>query len=463
MENLLMQMESSDSIQVSSNTTITTSIGWLCNINIKETYDTFIKFIINAPNPRKNKNWISSTNVIQMDTYPKFGMYSKIDDTSESLESNGCTLVLTSEWYIDTLLHTFSSNDLHEPDDLCLFQGGRQTPRQRRFRGITSTRFVIVTPHFFERNKIALKKEYWSRIVVCGMENVTLLQKLTSTHFRHDFLWIINPLIDFNWVENSRLGSRNFHHGFGINKVPTWFKQFIDKGIWKHVLVYNPEHVALWKPELVRTIRFNTYESDKSIRFHVNNTDYDHALMCVHHNIIDSFDSEAKEEEEVLECGVCLENLSDLTVKTKTSCNHYFCKKCISQWFIRNYQCPTCRSDEPVMSFMKNYEPTNKTNYSLIHALQRYYSITNSTLQNSIIMYRADYHEGRDYFTTNFHKYELNGSYDVLLSTRIKRVFLLDIPIDQNGLLTFFKVNFPHIEEYVIFDYKPFDNLKDSL
>jgi len=50
-----------------------------------------------------------------------------------------------------------------------------------------------------------------------------------------------------------------------------------------------------------------------------------------------------------------------------------------------------------------------------------------------------------------------------LLSTRIKRVFLLDIPIDQNGLLTFFKVNFPHIEEYVIFDYKPFDNLKDSL
>ena len=85
MEEKLIQMESCDSICLSdytNTTTMSTTLGWCCDLNIKDTFDTFTKFLINAPNPQKNKKWVSSTNIIQMDTYPKFGMYTSIDNDS---------------------------------------------------------------------------------------------------------------------------------------------------------------------------------------------------------------------------------------------------------------------------------------------------------------------------------------------------------------------------------------------
>lgn len=454
MEEKLIQMESCDSISMTNdtNTTMCTTIGWCCDLNIKDTFDTFTKFLINAPNPQKNKKWISSTNIIQMDTYPKFGMYTSIDN--DLLESNGCTLIITSEQFVDTVLHAFSANDFEDINNLRYYQGGRLTPRQRR--NFTLPRFLVVTPYFFDKNKSILKKEYWSRIVVCGMENISLLQKMTVDHFRNDFLWIISPLLNFRWIEDYRLGSRNFHHGFNITKVPPWFKMFIDKRILQHIVVYKQNDTNVWKPELIRLIRYNSYESDTSLRFHVENTDYDRALQCVNNSVIESFD-----DEEETECGICLENLTDDRTRCKTECNHNFCKKCITQWFIRNYQCPTCRTSEPKMFYIQNYIPTNKTKYTKTLSFLRYISLIDYTINNSVVLYRSNCHESRNYFTTNFYTY--NQSYEILQNLNIKRVFLLDNHNDQNDLLTFYKVNFPHIEEYVIFEYKPHASLRDSL
>lgn len=109
--------------------------------------------------------------------------------------------------------------------------------------------------------------------------------------------------------------------------------------------------------------------------------------------------------------------------------------------------------------YIKNYIPTKIKKYTKTLSFLRYISSVEHALNNSIVLYRSDYHEARAYFTTNFFKYQLNGSYDFLRSQNIKRVFLLDNHNEQNDLLTFFKVNFPHIEEYVIFEYKPHESI----
>lgn len=43
-------------------------------------------------------------------------------------------------------------------------------------------------------------------------------------------------------------------------------------------------------------------------------------------------------------CPICMEfyKLGDDVVKTE--CNHYFCKKCISEWCSSNNSCPMCRT-----------------------------------------------------------------------------------------------------------------------
>jgi hypothetical protein len=40
-------------------------------------------------------------------------------------------------------------------------------------------------------------------------------------------------------------------------------------------------------------------------------------------------------------CSICLSNCVD---KITTTCNHTFCRQCISQWTTNNNTCPNCRT-----------------------------------------------------------------------------------------------------------------------
>jgi len=48
-----------------------------------------------------------------------------------------------------------------------------------------------------------------------------------------------------------------------------------------------------------------------------------------------------KGEEDALECPICL---GTNNVNSRTSCNHLFCRTCISEWVASHDSCPTCRA-----------------------------------------------------------------------------------------------------------------------
>jgi hypothetical protein len=49
----------------------------------------------------------------------------------------------------------------------------------------------------------------------------------------------------------------------------------------------------------------------------------------------------AHSQEEVLECPICL---GAYPVDSRTSCKHFFCHACISDWMATHDTCPSCRS-----------------------------------------------------------------------------------------------------------------------
>lgn len=51
--------------------------------------------------------------------------------------------------------------------------------------------------------------------------------------------------------------------------------------------------------------------------------------------------------EEDSTCSICLEKFSEIDncEIMKTTCDHYFCKECITKWFRDNRKCPLCLHD----------------------------------------------------------------------------------------------------------------------
>ena len=49
----------------------------------------------------------------------------------------------------------------------------------------------------------------------------------------------------------------------------------------------------------------------------------------------------------VLNCGVCLENITYANTKT-LPCGHGFCTDCLKKWLVQKNQCPLCRRDDVV-------------------------------------------------------------------------------------------------------------------
>lgn len=46
-----------------------------------------------------------------------------------------------------------------------------------------------------------------------------------------------------------------------------------------------------------------------------------------------------------MECSICFENVTKETGKAELSCSHTFHLKCLSQWFMKNENCPCCRHE----------------------------------------------------------------------------------------------------------------------
>ena len=44
-------------------------------------------------------------------------------------------------------------------------------------------------------------------------------------------------------------------------------------------------------------------------------------------------------------CSICLEDLCNVEYVTKTSCNHYFCSKCLYEWLKIKHHCPLCMTE----------------------------------------------------------------------------------------------------------------------
>jgi hypothetical protein len=43
-------------------------------------------------------------------------------------------------------------------------------------------------------------------------------------------------------------------------------------------------------------------------------------------------------------CSICFEDKSEYDI-VKTKCNHFYCKKCIDEWFKRSSKCPVCNNE----------------------------------------------------------------------------------------------------------------------
>ena len=56
---------------------------------------------------------------------------------------------------------------------------------------------------------------------------------------------------------------------------------------------------------------------------------------------IDEKSTAVHSQDEVLECPICL---GTNTVDSQTSCRHFFCHACISDWMTSHDTCPSCRS-----------------------------------------------------------------------------------------------------------------------
>ena len=46
---------------------------------------------------------------------------------------------------------------------------------------------------------------------------------------------------------------------------------------------------------------------------------------------------------EMITCGVCLDDIPESNLTCLSSCRHMFCQNCIYQWEEKNNTCPTCR------------------------------------------------------------------------------------------------------------------------
>jgi hypothetical protein len=54
---------------------------------------------------------------------------------------------------------------------------------------------------------------------------------------------------------------------------------------------------------------------------------------------------------------VCVICLDDIKNRKRLKCNHTFCKKCISYWFMIDYRCPVCRHDTSSEMIFKKADP----------------------------------------------------------------------------------------------------------
>ncbi|KAM7540337.1 hypothetical protein Aperf_G00000022941 [Anoplocephala perfoliata] len=56
--------------------------------------------------------------------------------------------------------------------------------------------------------------------------------------------------------------------------------------------------------------------------------------------------------ERVLECSICFQRLND---PRSLSCDHVFCRKCITDWLMTNNACPFCRKYSTLAELKKNF------------------------------------------------------------------------------------------------------------
>lgn len=79
-------------------------------------------------------------------------------------------------------------------------------------------------------------------------------------------------------------------------------------------------------------------------------------------------------------CSICLNSLDENT-KTKTPCNHVFCKSCIYEW-VRSHtsNCPTCRTRLNIYNTDQEYESESEYNLDI--------AITSALMSNKAITNR---------------------------------------------------------------------------
>ncbi len=448
--NYMTHMESQGLIY-DTHTRLITSIGWYSNLNNKESYDTFTKFLKNATSPEKNKKWIYSQNHVEMDIYPKIGVYQDFSlDSTTIRSSNGCILFVTKNpdvWY-----ESFISNGYHE-FDIHVYSNAQKA---KKFN-VNYCKICIVTPDFLEKNKKSLSDEYWQRIVVTEISTLLMyFQKLDSSTFAHDFFWIVAPL-------TTRIES--YHHIYiycGIRyffKKNSWIQKIIENRILDYIVIRD--HKVPLNVDKIKHIYYNSYEAEESLGHHMNNEDYDY-ILCHRYN--------GKKDESIIfssdfQCGVCLEEIPNEPLRCKLNpCNHNFCKKCISQWFMKSHQCPLCRNQRPNVLYTMYKHEIKRRVLTKTSAFHYYLESLQSTKENTVIFYQSDYHMERTYYGLNTFEYlttEIIPCDFLENNKNIKNIIFMDKSMITMDKIQYFQINYPWIETFALFAYVSERSLED--